>query len=99
MLTLRARKLILLSIIGLIVVLGNLMMITAWLAEAGAIDFAQHVRKEYLTGTAITILIALLILLVSPAAASRAVSRSCPVCDKPHRGGRYCKHCGSHCDG
>ncbi|MFN3166978.1 MAG: hypothetical protein ACE37H_07935 [Phycisphaeraceae bacterium] len=98
MLTLRIRKLALLAAIALIVILGNLVAIAAWLSQTGAIDVAQHIRQEYLTGTAITILVALLILIVSPGAVSRATSCTCPVCDKPHRGGSYCSHCGSRCD-
>jgi len=38
-----------------------------WLQDKGVIDMAKHVRTEYLTGTAITIIVALLILLVKPA--------------------------------
>ena len=97
MLSLRFRKLVLLTLIALVLLMGNLIAITAWLYQTGAIDLAQHVRKEYLTGTAITILVALLILIVSPRASTSATSRSCPVCDKPHRGGSYCRHCGSRC--
>ena len=97
MLTLRIRKLVLLALIALIVLMGNLIAITAWLSQVGAIDLAQHIRREYLTGTAITILLALLILLVSPRASSAVSSRTCQVCDKPHRGGSYCQHCGSRC--
>jgi len=95
MLSLRLRKFVLLLLIALVLLMGNLIAITAWLYQAGAIDLAQHVRKEYLTGTAITILVALLILIVSPRASTAATSRSCPVCDKPYRGGSYCRHCGS----
>lgn len=98
MFTLRLRKLVLLALIALIVLMGNLIAITTWLSQAGAIDLAQHIRSEYLTGTAITILFALLVLLVSPRASSGVSSRTCPVCDKPHRGGSYCQHCGSRCE-
>ncbi|MFN3166392.1 MAG: hypothetical protein ACE37H_04935 [Phycisphaeraceae bacterium] len=94
MLTLRIRKLVLLALIALIVIMGNLMAIAAWLSQTGAIDVAQHIRKEYLTGTAITILIALLFLLVGPAR-SRAAGANCPVCDHPQHSGHYCKQCGS----
>lgn len=97
MLSLRLRKFALLTLIALVLLMGNLIAITAWLNQAGAIDLAQRVRKEYLTGTAITILVALMILIVSPRASASATSRSCPVCDKPHRGGSYCRHCGSRC--
>ena len=63
------------------------------------IDGARYVRKEYLTGTAITIIIALLILLVKPSreAASRFdLIRHCPVCGHRLFGrGEYCGECGS----
>lgn len=97
MLSLRLRKLVLLAFIALVLLTGNLIAITAWLAQAGAIDLAQHIRKEYLTGTAITILVALLVLLVSPRGSSSDASRSCPVCEMSTRGGSYCRHCGSRC--
>jgi len=37
-----------------------------WLPEKGVVDWAKNIRNEYLTGTAITIIVALLILLVGP---------------------------------
>ena len=75
------------------------MLVAHWLQEKGVIDLAQHVRTEFLTGTAITIIVVLLILLVRPgysAARAWAGARHCPVCDGAVReGGRYCGECGS----
>ncbi|RPJ25646.1 MAG: hypothetical protein EHM35_15395 [Planctomycetaceae bacterium] len=57
-------------------------------------DWARYVRAEYLTGTAVTIIVVLLVLLVSPKAG--ALVRRCPVCDHVLMGrGKYCGECGS----
>ena len=99
MLSLRIRKILILSLVGGIFLLGNIWLVVKWLEEMGVVDWARHMRSEYLTGTAITIIIALLILLVKPGreAVSRfGLMRRCPVCD--HRllgGGKYCSDCGS----
>ena len=87
------------SLVGGIFLLGNIWMVVNWLEDAGAIRYARHIRKEHLTGTAITIIIVLLILLVKPGreAVSRSVLfRRCPVCDHRVIGrGEYCGECGS----
>jgi hypothetical protein len=65
-----------------------------WLAEHGVVDWARYVRAEYLTGTAVTIIVVLLILLVNPR--TGALVRRCPVCDHVLLSrGRYCGECGS----
>jgi len=87
------RKLIVLGLVAGIFLLGNILIVVHWLAEQGLIDFARNIRSEYLTGTAVTIIIALLILLVSPA--RQAWNRHCPVCDHRLKGGKYCSACGS----
>ena len=97
--TLGIRKLIVVSLVGAVVLFANFLLIARWLQEKGVIDMAQHVRMEFLTGTAITIIVVLLILLVRPgysAARAWAGTRRCPVCDCVVReGGRYCGECGS----
>ena len=95
--TLGLRKLCVVSLVAGIVLLGNLLVVTSWLDERGVIDGARSVRQEFLTGTAITILVALLILLVPQRGA--AAGRHCPVCDSRLRGGRYCGECGSRVGG
>jgi len=99
MLSLGIRKLLVLSLVGGIFLLGNVWLVVNWLDEKGVIDGATYVRKEYLTGTAITIIIALLILLVKPgreAAGRFGLMRRCPVCDHRMIGrGEYCGECGS----
>ena len=92
--TLRIRKAIVLGLIGSILLLGNVLLVANWLSEHGIVDWARGIRAEYLTGTAITIIVVLLILLVSPKAG--ALVRRCPVCDHVLLSkGSYCSECGS----
>jgi len=99
MLSLGIRKILVLSLVGGVFLLGNVWLVVNWLDDKGVIDGARYVRKEYLTGTAITIIIALLILLVKPgreAAGRFGLLRRCPVCDHRLLGrGQYCSDCGS----
>jgi len=99
MLSLGIRKLLVLSLVGGIFLLGNIWLVVNWLDDKGVIDGAKHIRTEYLTGTAITIIIALLILLVKPgreAAGRFGLMRRCPVCDHVLLGRKnYCADCGS----
>lgn len=92
--TLTIRKAIVLGLIGSILLLGNIVLVANWLSERGVVDWARYIRAEYLTGTAVTIIVVLLILLVSPRAG--ALVRRCPVCDHVLMGtGKYCGQCGS----
>jgi len=92
--SLTIRKAIVLGLIGSILLLGNILLVANWLVERGVVDWARHLRAEYLTGTAITIIVVLLILLVSPKAG--ALVRRCPVCDHVLLSrGKYCGECGS----
>ena len=94
--SLTIRKVILLALIGSILLLGNILFVASWLAEKGVVDWARTIRSEYLTGTAITIIAVLLILLVSPNAGAGGLVRRCPVCDHVLVGrGGYCSECGS----
>ena len=96
--TLTIRKIIVFGLIGLVLLIGNVLFVANWLAEKGLVDWARNVRTEYLTGTAIAVIVALLILLVNPRNSSRAVGflRRCPVCDKRLIGNPgYCGECGS----
>ena len=90
------RKVAVLALVLGVFLLANLWFVVNWLQDQGVVDAAQHVRAEYLTGTAITIIIALLILLVRPAGHSSAFVRRCSVCEHVMLGmGRYCSACGS----
>ena len=94
--TLTIRKIIVLSCIGLILLLGNVLAIASWLVDKGIMEKANWIHEEFLTGTAIAVIVALLILLVNPKS-GRAVGfgRRCPVCDKRLLGDpKYCGECG-----
>lgn len=96
--TLTIRKIIVLGLIGLVFLAANILIVANWLVEKGVDEKANWVREEFLTGTAIAVIITLLILLVSPKGGSRAVGflRRCPVCDKRLIGNvNYCGECGS----
>ena len=97
--TLGIRKLIVVSLVGAVVLFANFLLVAHWLQEKGVIDLAKHVRQEFLTGTAITVIVVLLILLVRPGysvARAWASSRRCRVCDRAIReDAQYCGDCGS----
>ena len=94
--SLTIRKVMVLGLIGSVLLLGNTLLIANWLTEHGVVDWARGIRAEYLTGTAVTIIAVLLILLVSPRTGARGLVRRCPVCDHVLVGrGKYCGECGS----
>jgi hypothetical protein len=91
------RKIIVLGLFGMILLMANILVVANWLAEKGLAEKTNWLREEFLTGTAIAVIIALLILLVNPKN-SRAFGlvRRCPVCDKRLIGNvNYCSECGS----
>ena len=97
--TLARRKVLVISALLAVVVLANFGDLARWLDRAGVIEWAQGLRHEYLTGTAITIIVALLVLIVPQSrifvVGHRERSR-CRVCDGVlDRPGRYCPTCGS----
>ena len=90
------RKIIIIGIIGVIFMAGNVLLIANWLTEKGVSEKANWLRENFLTGTAITVIIALLILLVSPGKSRIGIGQGCPVCDKRLLGNpHYCSECGS----
>jgi len=91
----RSRKVLVASVVLAILVLANTETIVGWLRDLGIIPFAQHIQSEYVTGAAIAVIVALLVL--APGRAVWAVGgRRCPVCDSLLlRQGRYCAECGS----
>ena len=94
--TLSMRKGLIIGLVGAVFLLANIWIVVNWLQASGAVEVAKHVRHEYLTGTAITILVALLVLLVGPGARAMGLGRRCPVCDHAlQSGARYCSECGS----
>ncbi len=94
--TLRIRKLIVIGIIGIVFMAGNIIVIANWLVAKGIPEKANWIRDNFLNGTAITIIIALLILLVNPGRTDSNIGQHrCPVCDKKISGNsNYCGECG-----
>jgi len=82
--SLTSRKLIVLSLIGGVFLAGNILVIAQWLADRGIPETANWIRQEFLTGTAIALIVTLLLLIVGPGRSSgRGVTlRRCPVCDR-----------------
>lgn len=90
------RKLIVLGLAAGISLLANVWLVATWLEDHGVIDWASQIRQTYLTGTATTIIIVLLILIARPASDHFQLRRRCPVCDHPQNNrGPYCSACGS----
>ena len=76
----------------------NILVDTNWINDTGIAEKAGWIRREFLTGTAVAIILVLLILLVNPKTGSRTIgfTRRCPVCDKRLVGNvSYCGNCGS----
>ena len=64
--------------------LDNVWFVVKWLDEYGVVEGAKYLKSEYLTGTAITIILVLLFLLVKPGkniVGNSGLIRRCPVCD------------------
>ena len=98
--TLTSRKIIIILLIGAVFLLGNILVVANWIAETGVAGKANWIRHEFLTGTAVTIILTLLILLVSPrtnkSSKTFGIVRRCPVCDHRLIGrASYCGDCGS----
>ena len=90
------RKIFVLGLVGSVLLIGNILFVANWLTDKGVVDWVKNIRTEYLTGTAITIIAVLLILLVSPRAKTGGLVRRCPVCDHVLlTRGSYCSECGS----
>jgi len=96
--SLTVRKIVVLGLIGIVFLMANILIVANWIAETGTAEKAGWLRKEFLTGTAIAVILVLLILLVNPRNSSGAVGflRRCPVCDKRLIGNpTYCGEGGS----
>jgi len=93
------RKIVVLILVGSIFLLANVWFVVKWLDEHGVVDGAKNLKSEYLTGTAITIILVLLILLIKPGkevVSNSGLIRRCPVCDHVLLNrGNYCPDCGS----
>ena len=92
------RKIIVIGLIGAIFLAGNVLLIANWLSEKGVPEKANWLRGNFLTGTAIAVIVALLILLVNPKKSGKSIGfmRRCPICDHRLIGSpNYCCDCGS----
>ena len=96
--SLRAKKIVVVAVIASIVLFANFWTLAGWLDRVGVVAFAQHMRSEYATSTAITVILALVFLLGGAGAIGTCgrFIRRCPVCEHTLlRPGRYCGACGS----
>ena len=97
--TLARRKVLVMGALLAIIVLANFGNLARWLDQAGVIGWAQGLWHEYLTGTAITIILVLVVVIVPQSRMliiGRGATSRCRVCDRMlDRPGRYCPTCGS----
>ena len=97
--TIKMRRLIVVVPVASILLLANFLALGEWLDSAGVIAWAQSLRAEYITGTAIAVIAAMLVLFPTTSGGVRTTCAplpQCPVCDERLRpGGRYCAACGS----
>ncbi len=63
MMSIGKRKLAVISVIAAVLLLANAGTIVDWLQGIGLIPLAEYLRVEYVTGMAIAVIVALLILL------------------------------------
>mgnify|MGYP001600967450 CR=1 FL=1 len=92
------KKVVVLAALAVVILLANFWALAGWLDGLGVIACARHVRSEYVTGTAITVIVTLLFLLGGAGAIGKCSQfiRRCPVCDHALlRPGKYCAACGS----
>ena len=93
--TLTTRKRYVAGSVLFIIFLANAGAFVNWLAEAGLISWAQRVCDRYVTGTAITVIVAMLVIVPSGTVLATCIRR-CRVCDTVLlRRGKYCSECGS----
>ena len=93
--SIRKRKLLVLCVVAAVLAFANADTIMVWLLKLGVIPFAEYIKSEYLTGTSIAVIAALLFLLPGRAVWAICIRR-CAVCDAALlRRGSYCGECGS----
>ncbi len=97
--TIRMRRLTVVLSVATILLLAKFLVLGDWLDRTGVVGWARPIHAEYITGTAITVIAVLLILLPPAHGNSRTTCTQlsrCPVCGEELRsGGRYCAACGS----
>jgi len=93
--TLAARKRCVACGAALLIGVANLGVFVNWLDAIGVLAWARRLCDQYLTGTSITVIVSLLILLPS-GTVTAICARRCRVCDGLLlRRGNYCNECGS----
>jgi len=93
--TLGVRKRFVAGGILLLIGLANLGVFVSWLENQGVLAWARRVCDQYVTGTSVTVIAVLLILLPSGTVIAICAQR-CRVCDALLlRRGKYCGECGS----
>jgi hypothetical protein len=97
--TLGTRKLIIAGAVATVILLANFLVLARWLDSIGLVGWACGVKAEYLTGTTLTIIVVLFVLVVPHAHGHERrpkPTQRCRVCDGVlDRPGRYCPACGS----
>jgi hypothetical protein len=97
--TLGTRKLVIAGAAATVILLANFVVLARWLDDIGLVGWARGVKAEYLTGTTLTIIVALFVLVVPHGHGRERCQRPtqrCRVCDGVlDRPGRYCPACGS----
>ena len=93
--TVAVRKRIVAGSVLLLIAFANLGMFVSWLETLGVLAWAQRVCDRYVTGTAITVIVAMLVIVPSGTVLATCIRR-CRVCDTVLlRRGKYCGECGS----
>jgi hypothetical protein len=93
------RKLAVLIVVVVVMVLAGLPALTTSLIRLGVVGLAAKLRAEYITGTTVAVIAALLILLPRQVVVGIqffTVARTCRVCgSRLERVAPYCPQCGS----
>ncbi len=84
------RCVIVAAVVAVVRVLANAWTVVAWLDALGAVGLAWWIHAEYVTGTAITLILVLLFLSLSTHCTRGA---RCRVCEEPIPQARYCPAC------
>jgi hypothetical protein len=97
--TLGTRKLVIAGAVATVILLANFLVLARWLDNIGLVGWARGVKAEYLTGTSLTIIVVLFVLVVPHGHGNERCptpTRFCQVCEHElSPGGRYCPTCGS----
>ena len=60
MMSLTIRKVIVLGLIGIIFLMANILVVANWISDTGIAERADWLRREFLTGTAVAVILVLL---------------------------------------